>query len=143
MDLAHLPSDILRKHSAPDPSRDSVAASKEFLEGMHRVLERAEDVAIKTGCWLFIGAQHPGATGGTIHYSSARLRRDAPDETEHLTNDYHLLMTNLLRARRADALEASKRLQEAVQENAQLQQEVLALRNVIKGYNTTTQTGLE
>lgn len=124
--------EVLQRHALPSPSRDSVAASKDFLEGMHRVLEKAEDVSTKTGCWLFVGAQHPAAAGGTIHFSSLRLVRDAPDDAENLANDFNSLMASLLRSRRSDALDACKKLEEARQANARLQSENSALRDAVQ-----------
>lgn len=79
-----------------------------------------------------MGAQHPGAAGGTIHYTSLRLLRDAPDEAETVANDFNTLMASLLRSRRSDALDACKKLEEARQLNARLASENSALRDTVK-----------
>ncbi|KDR65666.1 hypothetical protein GALMADRAFT_30715, partial [Galerina marginata CBS 339.88] len=72
-----------------------------------------DDLAATTGCWLFIGAQHPSGAGSTIHYTSPRLLRDAPSRVEDLANDMHQLMTDLLQSRRSDALTLSLQLKKS------------------------------
>lgn len=108
---------------------------------MNRLVERAEDISVKTGCWLFVGAQHPGGVGATIHYTSPRLLRDAPDDMDAIVNDYHGLMTNLLQARRAEALELAKKYQESLSENQamvsrvnELEAQMLTMRQAIEAY---------
>ncbi|KDR72094.1 hypothetical protein GALMADRAFT_25222, partial [Galerina marginata CBS 339.88] len=72
-----------------------------------------DDLAAATGCWLFIGAQHPSSVGSTLHYTSPRLLRDAPSRVEDMANDMHELMTDLLQSRRSDALTLSRQLKKS------------------------------
>ncbi|KAF9541869.1 hypothetical protein CPC08DRAFT_650441, partial [Agrocybe pediades] len=75
----------------------------------------------KTGCWLFIGAQHPGAVGSSLHYSSPRLLRDGRQAHEDIVNDFDGLMSDLVAARRADALQLRSQLRQTLKEKETLE----------------------
>lgn len=132
---------IFCRHKRPEALLDSKDASKTFLDKMNRLVERAEDISVKTGCWLFIGAQHPGGAGATIHYTSPRLLRDAPDHAGEIVNDYHQLMSNLLQARRLEALNISQKYQATLAQNqamatrvADLESQMLTMQESIDIY---------
>jgi len=60
-----------------------------------------------------IAAQQPSSSSATTHYTSSRLRRDAPDDTLSLINNFQVLTSNLLTAKREEALQLAKKLAEA------------------------------
>jgi len=62
-----------------------------------------------------MAAQHPNASGQFIHYASPRLRREAKSDTQHLVNQFHVVINGLISARRKDALELGKALAQANQ----------------------------
>lgn len=130
---------IFRHHALPSPIPEQKVASKRFLENINRLIERVrlnftliflilrirrqcEDVSTMTGCWLVLGAQHSSGVGSTIHYTSPRLARDAPEEAGAIINDFHALMTQLLQSRRTEALTLTRQLQEVEDQNKQIAQ---------------------
>jgi phage-related minor tail protein len=60
-------------------------------------------------------AQHPTAIKPYLHYASPRLRRDAKAQTSSITNQFHVIMSNLHRARYQNALELQTQLSQAEQ----------------------------
>lgn len=65
---------------------------------------------------MFFGAQHVSATAATIHYTSPRLSRDAPDNMELLINQFCQTISKLVHARRTEAMALLNRLQQAEEE---------------------------
>lgn len=112
---------IPRKHAKPTPIEKAPQASKRFLETINRLIERCDDIAVSTGCWLFIGAQHPGGVASTIHYTSPRLYRDAPERMNEIATEYDQLMGDLLASRRSDALELRSQLKQSKEENLKME----------------------
>jgi uncharacterized protein YbcC (UPF0753/DUF2309 family) len=78
---------------------------------------------------LFVAAQHPNATGHFVHYESPRLRRDAKEDTKQLINQFNVVISGLINARRKDALEMGKALAKADKE-AESSRQALAQREV-------------
>ncbi|KAF8474561.1 hypothetical protein JB92DRAFT_3134661 [Gautieria morchelliformis] len=69
---------------------------------------RCENIANETGCWFFMGAQHPGATSPAIHYTSPKLVDEDLDGAEQLANLWVTLANALCCSRCEDALELVK-----------------------------------
>ncbi|KAF9471708.1 hypothetical protein BDN70DRAFT_819666, partial [Pholiota conissans] len=80
-----------------------------------------EDLSARTGCWLFIGAQHATARGSAIHYSSARLRRDAGDALDSFAEEFCTMMNHMTDVRRRDTLEVRRNLEEITSAKAALE----------------------
>ncbi|KAF8531739.1 hypothetical protein JB92DRAFT_2690598, partial [Gautieria morchelliformis] len=55
----------------------------------------SESLAAETGCWLFMGAHHPGANLPTIHYGSPKLRQEHMEGAEELGNLFLNIATAL------------------------------------------------
>lgn len=75
-------------------------------------------MSLKTGAWVFFGAQHPGARGAAINYASPRLRRDGRDNTNELATNFMSLINTVMASKRADTMELQKKLDAERQENA-------------------------
>jgi phage-related minor tail protein len=60
-------------------------------------------------------AQHPTAIKPYLHYASPRLRRDAKAQTSSITNQFHVVMSDLHRARYQNAFELRTQLSQAEQ----------------------------
>ncbi|KDR76691.1 hypothetical protein GALMADRAFT_139587 [Galerina marginata CBS 339.88] len=119
--------DVVRKHARPEGIQEAKIASKRFLENMNRLIEKADDLAASTGCWLFVGAQHRGAVGGTLHYTSPGLLHDAGEQMNGIAQDFQDLMTNLLHTGRTDVLELSRKLKKAEIEKEEANKQVNGL----------------
>lgn len=79
-------------------------------------------MALRTGCWLFIGAQHANAKGPPLHYASPRLRRDGREGTNDLATEFLELMKHVSDARKVDLLEVSTQLRKSQEEATRLQE---------------------
>jgi len=83
---------------------------------MTLLLNQCEDVSLKTGCWLFIGAQHANASAGALHYASPRLIKDGRQETNAFATQFLQLMKQVSDARKVDVLELQGKLQKTERE---------------------------
>lgn len=83
-------------------------------------------MATRTGCWLYIGAQHITAQHGVVHYTSPRLCADAPQEIEDFANDFDGLVDDLRQARKDDAVKLRRRLGAVEKEKQQLADQLQA-----------------
>ena len=77
---------------------------------------------MKTGCWLFVGAQHANALGGALHYASPRLRKDGRQDTNNFASQFLELMKGVSDARKVDVLALQSQLRKSQQEIAAMQQ---------------------
>jgi len=64
----------------------------------------------ETGCWLFVGAQHPHSHRSFAHYASDEIRRDAPQEVTDVASKFGVLCTALVASRRYDTLAIAEKL---------------------------------
>lgn len=78
---------------------------------------------MKTGCWLFVGAQHAAGVGGAIHYASPRLRRDGNNQTADLATDFLQLIKYVADGKKADVLELQLKLDQSEQSKISIQNE--------------------
>ncbi|KAK7020288.1 hypothetical protein VNI00_017740 [Paramarasmius palmivorus] len=65
--------------------------TKCFNVRIERIVQRCEEVARATGCWLYFSAQHRFSDHGFVHYASDRLLSDGGD----LINEVHTLHSNM------------------------------------------------
>ncbi|KAK7060733.1 hypothetical protein VNI00_000465 [Paramarasmius palmivorus] len=65
--------------------------TKTFKERMERILQRCEEVANVTGCWLYISSQMATSNHGFVHFASDALVRDA----DQRMNDLHAFHSNM------------------------------------------------
>ncbi|KAF8203234.1 hypothetical protein BJ912DRAFT_348887 [Pholiota molesta] len=122
------PHNVYRKHAVPDPIPEGARASKTFLEKMNSLVEQCEDISLKTGAWLFVGAQHPGATGGSINYSSPRLRRDGGQKTSDFATMFLKLIKKVADTKRKDTFEFQKIIEAEREKMEQVQKDLEAVR---------------
>ncbi|KAF8469340.1 hypothetical protein JB92DRAFT_2595289, partial [Gautieria morchelliformis] len=73
-----------------------------------------------TGCWLFMGAHHPGATLPPIHYSSPKLRDNHKEGSDDLGNVFLKIATALHNSRRQEALHLSEALSDLEYQHTQV-----------------------
>ena len=57
----------------------------------------------------------------TVHYTSPRLGRDAPESMDEIINDFCRMIASLLQSRRTDAFVLASKLKQTEQENARLE----------------------
>jgi hypothetical protein len=105
---------------------------------------------LKTGCWLFIGAQHANAQGGALHYASPRLRKDGLQETNDFASQFLQLMKRVSESRKVDVLELQGQLQKSQQEMFTMQEskehtesQLLAALREIEMLKATSQQQIE
>jgi hypothetical protein len=71
---------------------------------------QCERLSHETGCWLFIGAQHPHANKPFVHYSSDRIRHEASQQVTEVASKFSVLCASLVASRRQDALAMAQKL---------------------------------
>lgn len=79
---------------------------------------QCEDLSSETGCWLFLGAQHLTARGGAITYASPRLCREAPAPAGQLAMLFGTTATQLMNARRSEAVMYQRQLDDMREKRA-------------------------
>ncbi|KAK7030893.1 hypothetical protein VNI00_014003 [Paramarasmius palmivorus] len=91
--------------------------TKQFQLRMARILQRCEEVANVTGCWLYISSQIATSNHGFVHFASDALIRDA----DQRMNDLHAFHSNMHTAlSRATVRDVAQVEMENVQVRAQL-----------------------
>jgi hypothetical protein len=101
----------------------------------HAILMRfhqLEQISAETNCWMFVAAQHPNGILPFINYTSPRLRKDAKGDAQQLVNEFQVLISGLIHARRKDALELGKTLAKANEENARVELKLGAVREAMQ-----------
>ena len=83
---------------------------------------QCEDISLKTGCWLFVGAQHANAAGGALHYASPRLIKDGCQETNDFASQFLQLIKHVSDSRKVDVLELQGQLRKSQQEISAMQE---------------------
>ncbi|KAJ7704644.1 hypothetical protein B0H14DRAFT_2548090 [Mycena olivaceomarginata] len=106
------PAGIVRTRPKKEALTDRKACSQRFSRKTKELIERCEDLAQETGCWLFFTAQHTHAKEPFYHYTSPRLLRDSKSDVETVTNTFNKLFASLLAARQKDASLMHKQLEE-------------------------------
>jgi septal ring factor EnvC (AmiA/AmiB activator) len=94
-------------------------------------MSQLDRISAQTNCWLFIGGQHSNAGSQFIHYTSPRLRKDAKQDAQRLTNQFNFIVNGLMHARRKDALELGKTLAESRQETAVVREQMRAAQKAL------------
>ncbi|EDR02739.1 uncharacterized protein LACBIDRAFT_307933 [Laccaria bicolor S238N-H82] len=92
------------------------ALSKRFNEQVKDIINRCERLAYASGAWIFFTAHYPTARRDFIHYSSPKLRKDAREDIERITNDFDTIFDSLMTSRRAEAYSRHAELRAKVQE---------------------------
>jgi len=83
---------------------------------------QCEDISLKMGCWLFVGAQHANALGAPLHYTSPHLHKDGRQETNTFASDFLQLMKNVSESRKVDVLKLQGQLRKTELDMAIMQQ---------------------
>ncbi|KAF8495640.1 hypothetical protein JB92DRAFT_2590145, partial [Gautieria morchelliformis] len=111
---------LRRSRPIHPPKSDGTKCSARFARLIEDLAIRSESVAAETGCWLFLGAHHPGATLPPVHYSSPRLREDDATGADDLGGAFLKITTALWQSRRREALDLSKALRQLEGEQEQV-----------------------
>ncbi|KAK7029661.1 hypothetical protein VNI00_014359 [Paramarasmius palmivorus] len=91
--------------------------TKQFQLRMARILQRCEELANVTGCWLYLSGQIATSNHGFVHFASDSLIRDA----DQRMNDLHAFHSNMHTAlSRATVRDVAQVEMENVQVRAQL-----------------------
>ncbi|KAK7055926.1 hypothetical protein R3P38DRAFT_3566036 [Favolaschia claudopus] len=106
--------DIIRSRAQRQKISDRKECSARFGRKTKELIERCEDLAQETGCWLFFTAQHPYAKEPFYHFASSRLLRDSKTDVETIINQFNKIFASLLAGRQRDAASMHKKLQEAL-----------------------------
>ena len=83
------------------------------ISSLSLTIQQCEHISTETGCWLYLAAQHPNARLPFVHYSSPRFRRDAMAQVTEITNQFHAILSGLVRARYLSAMELQNKLNSA------------------------------
>ncbi|KAJ3569440.1 hypothetical protein NP233_g5045 [Leucocoprinus birnbaumii] len=103
---------LKRSTALRPPSQTSTHASKRFHRVIRQILTRVENLAVETGCWIYIAAQHATAVTPYIHYASPRLRAEAGPELDIIHTNFSIIMKTLIMARRREVMELTLELEE-------------------------------
>ncbi|KAJ7849342.1 hypothetical protein B0H13DRAFT_1869607 [Mycena leptocephala] len=112
------PLEIIKQRDYRPAILDRAQCTQRFSKKTRDLIEKCDELAQETSCWLFFSAQHINANEAFLHYSSPRLVKEGRKEVEDLTNDFNKLYINLMAARQRNAAEMSKKLQAAEEKQA-------------------------
>ncbi|KAG2003593.1 hypothetical protein CC2G_004185 [Coprinopsis cinerea AmutBmut pab1-1] len=108
--------DVYRVRKLKPPIRDQAEATRKLERWTIDLMSRAEAISTRTGCWLYLAIQHPASKTPFTHYTSRKLRNDAPEDVEVIHKEVHHTMNNLTRAHKRRLFEAEKEAQAAKEE---------------------------
>ncbi|KAF8062386.1 hypothetical protein FPV67DRAFT_1449182 [Lyophyllum atratum] len=97
--------------------------SARFNREIQGLVSRCERLSEECDLWMVLAVQQPTGASTATHYTSPRLRRDAKADTAKILNQFQVLTSGLLAAKRNEALEIAKELQIAIAEKESLQEE--------------------
>ncbi|EAU81813.1 hypothetical protein CC1G_10416 [Coprinopsis cinerea okayama7 len=86
-------------------------ATKDLDRWTADLLSRCESISTRTGCWLYLAMQHPASRTPFVHFTSRKLRKDAPEHVRKIHNEVRLTMNALTRADRRARVEVESELQ--------------------------------
>ncbi|KAK7043038.1 hypothetical protein VNI00_008776 [Paramarasmius palmivorus] len=108
---------IPRRRSVEPYNASRESRTTQFQRRMSRILQRCEEVANVTGCWLYISSQLATSNHGFVHFASDALIRDA----DQRMNDLHAFHSNMHTAlSRATVRDVAQVEMENVQVRAEL-----------------------
>ncbi|KAJ3557408.1 hypothetical protein NP233_g11751 [Leucocoprinus birnbaumii] len=105
------------------PSKSSTLASKRFARVIRQILTRTENLAVETGCWIYLAAQHATAVTPFIHYASPRLQAEAGPKLDVIHTNFSIIMKTLVTSRRREAMELMLELEEQKERLEMVQKE--------------------
>ncbi|KAF5328031.1 hypothetical protein D9611_015077 [Ephemerocybe angulata] len=114
---------------------DNARATKCYSGWVHDLMSRCESISIRSGCWMYVAVQHPSARTPFTHYSSPKLRAEAPAALASFHKDVSMTMTSLVRADRKAKVESivealrNKARAEAAEAKTAATEQKLALAN--------------
>ncbi|KAF8070242.1 hypothetical protein FPV67DRAFT_1668115 [Lyophyllum atratum] len=97
--------------------------SARFNREIQGLVSRCERLSEECDLWMVLAVQQPTGASTATHYTFPRLRRDAKADTAKILNQFQVLTSGLLVAKRNEALEIAKELQIAIAEKESLQEE--------------------
>ncbi|KAJ3570349.1 hypothetical protein NP233_g4469 [Leucocoprinus birnbaumii] len=92
--------------------KSSTHASKRFARVIRQILTRIENLAVETGCWIYLAAQHATAVTPFIHYASPSLQTKAGPKLDIIHTNFSIIMKTLVTSRRREAMELMLELEE-------------------------------
>ncbi|KAK7059099.1 hypothetical protein VNI00_001724 [Paramarasmius palmivorus] len=112
-----------RKPTKSTPKEANIP--KIFYDRTPTIISALDDLATRTGCWLYFSAQHPTSTQPFIHYTSQRLRTEGGGLLDAVHEANRQLYSSLKTARRRDTAPLAADLAKAQETLKQVQDEAL------------------
>ncbi|KAF8648451.1 hypothetical protein AX16_006278, partial [Volvariella volvacea WC 439] len=94
------------------PDSDVRKTSYRFSRKIRPIIAWCECLAMETGCWLLLNAQHTNSNTASIHYASPRLCSDALTQTQELSTKFGQLTSSLITSRRLDTVALAEQVKE-------------------------------
>ncbi|KAF6749910.1 hypothetical protein DFP72DRAFT_1072818 [Ephemerocybe angulata] len=108
---------------APKSPFKNTADAQTFCEyNVRDLFSRVESLAESTNAWAYIAIQHPWSRTPFLHYTSRKLRKEAPNDVAVLHRDVSRIMSQVKRADRSRLLELVK-TKDAAEEAARAAEE--------------------
>ncbi|KAK7019196.1 hypothetical protein VNI00_018154 [Paramarasmius palmivorus] len=93
-----IPWDVPRRHPKEPYEASRELRTKAFNERVKRIVERCEEVANVTGCWLYFSAHLSTSNHGFVHFVSKNLNADAGGALDEIHSLHSNLYTSLSKA---------------------------------------------
>ncbi|KAF6747771.1 hypothetical protein DFP72DRAFT_774206, partial [Ephemerocybe angulata] len=117
---------------------EQVYASKMYSAWIIDLMTRCESISVRTGSWMYVTVQHPNSKNPFTHYSSPKLRREAPEQLESFHKEVSMTMTALVCSDRKarveemiSALKQEARAVEAEKRSERMEQELKQARDQV------------
>ncbi|KAH6881229.1 hypothetical protein BKA70DRAFT_1024846, partial [Coprinopsis sp. MPI-PUGE-AT-0042] len=92
--------DLPRSTKLRPVQKKQAAATKNYNRWAQDVLTRCEDISLRSQCWLYIAIHHPQSKAPFYHYTSPKLRREAPDQLASFHKLVSKTMSSVMQADR-------------------------------------------
>ncbi|KAH6912407.1 hypothetical protein BKA70DRAFT_1423105 [Coprinopsis sp. MPI-PUGE-AT-0042] len=98
--------EIARQRELEAPFNFVSDATRKYEGWVKDLLTRCESISSRTGCWLYLAIQHPNSRTPFTHFTSRKLRNEAPEQVTSIHSLASQMMAALTRADRRSKVEA-------------------------------------
>ncbi|RXW15218.1 hypothetical protein EST38_g10631 [Candolleomyces aberdarensis] len=95
---------MARVRELKHPYADQATANKRFDVLSRDLLTRAEALAHRTSGWVYVAVHHPSARTSFLHFTSRKLRKEAPEEVHKIHKEAGKMMSLVKRADRVQVI---------------------------------------
>ncbi|TFK58323.1 hypothetical protein BDN72DRAFT_906851 [Pluteus cervinus] len=127
------PYDIPRSAKLRAPEPLAWKAKKRYGRLIHNLVSRCERISMEVGCWLVVSAQLPNTGEQPIHYASPKFLAEARADAGEICTTFSKATSALTMARRQNATELAKRLDNVQALKDKAQEENDRLRSILQG----------